>query len=176
MDDWLTSCRKIKPETPATSSARNTKVKNMAYWRKHTNETITQGSHLKWIFKGTCCTFTDQFEHPWAAAARSEAAEQSENNDGGSGPDEDIWCIGALLRRQGEIGLQAHLPPYPDGQQDHACELRKMAGHVSSSIKESKTWAGLTGLKHKRLKAQKPPLVNYTPLRLELRSISSNQN
>lgn len=63
-----------------------------------------------------------QFEHPWAAAACSEAAEQSENNDDGSGPDEDIWCIGALLRGQSEVGLQAHLPPHADRQQDHACE------------------------------------------------------
>lgn len=81
--------------------------------------------------------FTDQFEHPRAAAARSEASEQSENNDDGSGPDEDIWCIGALLRRQREIGLQAHLPPHPDSQQDHACELRKTAGRVRGRASKS---------------------------------------
>lgn len=92
----------------------------MAYWRKHAKKTIKQG-HI-W-FKGAYSAFTDQFEHPWAAAARRKAAEQPKNNDGGSSPDEDIWCIGAFLRCQGEIGLQAHLAPHPDGQQDHACEL-----------------------------------------------------
>ncbi len=93
---------------------------------------------MRGIFQGTCCTFTDQFEHPRAAAARGEAAEQSENNDGGSGPDEDIWCVGALLRGQGEIGLQAHLPPHADRQQDHTCELKTTAGRVGSGIKEPK--------------------------------------
>lgn len=83
------------------------------------------------IFQSAHCTITDQFEHPRAAAACGEAAEQSENNDGGSGPDEDIWCIGALLRQQQEIGLQAHLPPHPDGQQDHACELRE-TGYINT--------------------------------------------
>lgn len=34
LDDQLTSCRKMNPEIPATSSARNIKVKNMAYCRK----------------------------------------------------------------------------------------------------------------------------------------------
>lgn len=131
LDDWLTSCLKMKPETPATSSARNTKVKNMAYCRRHANETITQRlPHLQWILKRAWST--DQFEHPWAAAACGKAAKQPEDNDGGSGPDEDIWGIGALVRRHGQIGLQTHLPPYSDGQQDHSCEL-KTAGSVSLS-------------------------------------------
>lgn len=84
------------------------------------------------------CFFTDQFEHPWASAACSEATKQSENNDGGSSPNEDIWCIGGVLRSQGEISLQAHLPPHSDGQQDHACELKETAGRFSSGIKEPK--------------------------------------
>lgn len=37
LDDQLTSCRKMKPEIPATSSARNIKVKNMAYCREYTH-------------------------------------------------------------------------------------------------------------------------------------------
>lgn len=78
---------------------------------------------------------TDQFEHPRAAAARGEAAKQSKNNDGGSRPDEDIWRIGALVRRQSQVGLQAHLAPDPDGQQDHACKLRGTAGGVSRSVR-----------------------------------------
>lgn len=138
----LTSCLKMKPEIPATSSARNTKVKNMAYWGKCIKKNSHTESHLKGLFQRAHCTFTDQFEHPWAAAARSEAAEQSENNDGGSGPDEDIWCIGALLRGQREIGLQAHLPPHPDSQQDHACELKKTTGRVSSRSEEPQRGAG----------------------------------
>ena len=124
--------------------------------------------------------FTDQFEHPRVAAARSEAAEQSENNDDGSGPDEDIWCIGALLRRQREIGLQAHLPPHPDRQQDHACELKKTAGRVrgraSKSLRERR--AGFVRVvsltQDPRLKAR-THRVNYTLPRLEFRSIVSNQ-
>lgn len=104
-------------------------------------------------------SFTDQFEHPWAAPARSEATEEAENNDGGSSPDEDIWCIGALVRSQGQIGLQAHLPPHPDRQQDHACELKETAGRVSSSIKEpqEKDEEGFVRLcltQNRRLKAQ----------------------
>lgn len=85
------------------------------------------------------CSFTDQFEHPRAAAACGEAAEQSEDNDDGSGPDEDIWRVGALLSSQGEIGLQAYLPPHANGQQDHACDLETTEGRVSSSIKDQQT-------------------------------------
>lgn len=70
------------------------------------------------------CSSTDQFEHPRAAAARGEAAKQAKDDDGGPGPDENIWRIGAILRRQREIGLQTHLPPHADSQQDHACELK----------------------------------------------------
>lgn len=130
--DWLTSCRKMKPEIPATSSARNTKVKNMAYCRMHTEEVITHDLNWKRQLQ-LSYSITDQFEHPRAAAACSKAAEQAKNNDGGSGPDEDIWCIGALLRNQREIGLQTHLPPHTNSQQDHACEL-----------KSTETWDGLT--------------------------------
>lgn len=82
------------------------------------------------------CSFTDQFEHPRAATACGEAAEQSEDNDDGSGPDEDIWRVGALLSSQGEKGLQAYLPPHANGQQDHACDLETTEERVSSSIKD----------------------------------------
>lgn len=81
------------------------------------------------------CGGTDQFEHPRAAAARGEAAEQAKDDDGGPRPDENIWRVGALLRCQREIGLQTHLPPHADSQQDHACELK---------ITEIETRAGLT--------------------------------
>lgn len=105
--------------------------------KKNKSEEVTQGhvwgEHVRFLEPWS---FTDQFEHPWAAPARSEATEEAENNDGGSSPNEDIWCIGALVRSQGQIGLQAHLPPHPDRQQDHACELKETAGRVSSSIKE----------------------------------------
>ena len=156
----------MNPETPATSSARNTRVRNMAYWRTHTKKTVRHG-RIRWeLFRELNWIFTDQFEHPWAAAARGEAAEQSENNDGGSGPDEDIWRIGALLRRQRQVGLQAHLPPHPDSQQDHACELKKTAGWVSAGIKEPKTEMNrfvraVCLTQNPRLKAQNH-WVNYT--------------
>lgn len=95
----------------------------MAYCRKHT--------HTHGVFETSAeSTFsqprsgTDQFEHPRAAAARGEAAEQAKDDDGGPGPDENIWRVGAFLRHQREIGLQADLPPHADGQQDHACELK----------------------------------------------------
>lgn len=48
----LTSCLKIKPETPATSSARNTKVKNMAYCRKHTKTNNHTGSRVRGTLQG----------------------------------------------------------------------------------------------------------------------------
>lgn len=90
---------------------RDGAVRSVLIWREH---------------RGECDeTVTDQFEHPWATAARGEAAKQSKNNNDGSGPDKHIWRIGALLRRQREVGLQAHLPPDPDRQQDHTCELRE---------------------------------------------------
>lgn len=84
---------------------------------------------------GVRCVATDQFEHPRAATACGEAAKQSENNDDGSRPDKDIWRIGAFVSCQSQVGLQAHLAPDPDGQQDHACELSRTAGGVSRSIR-----------------------------------------
>lgn len=74
---------------------------------------------------------TDQFEHPRAAAARGEAAEQAKDDDGDPRPDEDIWHVGAFLRCQREVGLQTHLPPHADRQQDHACELKMRVGDMS---------------------------------------------
>lgn len=64
-----------------------------------------------------------QFQHPWASSACGEAAKQPENNNDGSGPDQDVRRVGAVLRDEGEVGLQADLPPDPDSQQDHTCEL-----------------------------------------------------
>lgn len=66
---------------------------------------------------------TDQLQHPWATAACSEATKQAKNDDDGSSPDEDIWCVGALLRGQLEISFQAHLPPYSNCQKDNPCKL-----------------------------------------------------
>lgn len=77
---------------------------------------------------GAGCSSADQFEHPGAAAARGEAPEQSEDNDDGSGADEDVRRVGALLGGQREVGLQAHLPPHADGQQDHSRELEATRG------------------------------------------------
>lgn len=125
-DDCLTSCLKMNPEMPATSSARNIKVKNMAYCGKNNTHTHTrtsvEGSRQSESEHGGGGG-TDQFEHPRAAAARGEASEQAEDDDGGPRPDEDVRRVGAFLRRQREIGLQADLPPHAHGQQDHACEL-----------------------------------------------------
>lgn len=93
----------------------------MAYCRKRTGGVLAPSAELKDLRR---CGATDQLEHPRAAAARGEAAEQAEDDDGGSGPDENVRRVGAVLRRQREIGLQTHLPPHADGQQDHACELK----------------------------------------------------
>lgn len=126
LDGRLTSCRKMNPEIPATSSARNIKVKNMAYCGKHTH-THARAGYLRLHPSGRLSrrwSPTHQLEHPRAAAARGEAAKQAEDDDGGPSPDEDIWRVGAFLGRQREVGLQAHLPPHAHGQQDHACELK----------------------------------------------------
>lgn len=110
----------MKPETPATSSARKTKVKNMAYWETQKKNSQARSSQSVNVSHGS---FTDQFEHPRTAAARGEAAKQSEYNDDGSSPDEDIWRVGALISNQGDVGLQAHLPPHTNSQQDDTCDL-----------------------------------------------------
>lgn len=102
-------------------------------WRTEGNTQRKRSDRVTLDLKRACSAFSDQFEHPWAAAARRKAAEQPKNNDGGSSPDEDIWCVGALLRRQGEIGLQVHLAPHPDSQQDHACYLRRRQQRESVS-------------------------------------------
>ena len=56
---------------------------------------------------------SNQFQHPRTASACGKTAEQAKDDDDGSGPDENIWCIGAVLCVKVEIGLQAHLTPYP---------------------------------------------------------------
>ena len=48
---------------------------------------------------------------PWAAPACSEAAEQAEHDDGGSGADEHVGSVGGVLRYQGNVRSQHELPP-----------------------------------------------------------------
>lgn len=125
-DEAWNSCHELSQEDQGQKHGilRNTKDK------KQSCKVISETGNVSYR------SFTDQFEHPRAATACGEAAEQSEYNDDGSGPDEDIWRGGAFLNSQGEIGLQAYLPPHANGQQDHACDLETTGGRVSSSIKD----------------------------------------
>ncbi len=125
---WRWNLRLQPRAQPGTPRSKTWHTEGNAH-REQSRRVKPEGSYL-----GVFCTFTDQFEHPRAAAACRKTAKQSENNDGGSGPDEDIWRIGAFLGGQGEIVLQAHLPPHADGQQDYTCELRETAGRVSCSM------------------------------------------
>lgn len=122
---WRWSLRlqpRAPPGTPGSETWRTDRTKNSE------KRPLLQANDQK-------RSLTHQFEHPGAAAAGGEAAEQAENNDDGSGSDEDVWRVGAVVRNQREIGLQADLPPHPDSQQDHTCEL-KTAGRAISEPRE----------------------------------------
>lgn len=129
---WSQRCQQwAQPGTPGSKTWHTE--------RGNQKKIITKGKNKQ--VESNSCSLTHQFEHPRAAAACSEAAKQPENNDGGSGPDEDIWCIGgALIGIQGEVGLQAHLPPHPNGQQDHTCDLRRRAGWVQHQRAVNRAW------------------------------------
>lgn len=81
---------------------------------------------LKTLQKSCEISGTDQFQHPWTSTAGREAAEQPEDDDDSSGPNKDIWCIGAFVWSQKEIKLQINLSPYSNSQQDHSCELQEL--------------------------------------------------
>lgn len=48
---------------------------------------------------------SNQFQHPWTPTACGETAEQAKDDDDGSGPNENIWCIGGVLSVEVEIWL-----------------------------------------------------------------------
>lgn len=111
-DETWDSCHQLSQEDQGQKHGvlRNTK-------EKQSSKVISESVNV------SHGSFTDQFEHPRTAAARGEAAKQSEYNDDGSSPDEDIWRVGALISNQGDVGLQAHLPPHTNSQQDDTCDL-----------------------------------------------------
>lgn len=121
----------------------------MAYWGDRQTNKLTfhiltnkfEDSFLKHKMLGPYTTncYTDQFQHPWATTACGEATKQAKNNNDGSGSDEDIWCVSALFRSQGEIGLQAHLPPHSNGQEDHPCELGESRASQLHSLRFKKS-------------------------------------
>lgn len=81
-------------------------------------------SHINtffFIIKSRDISRTDQLQHPWTSTAGREATEQPEDDDDGSGPNEDIWYIGALVWIQEEVELQINLSPYSNSQQDDSC-------------------------------------------------------
>lgn len=54
---------------------------------------------------------THQFQHPGSTFAGGETPEESKQNDGHAGTDEDIRAVGGAVGNQQHVGAQHKLPP-----------------------------------------------------------------